>query len=511
MAPSPPLLRMVISAALILIVALIGCSDEFHPTMGTLRVEFAAQSPDIIDGVEVFLNGVRVLKPINNGILELQLDAGDYRIQPVTADTCVVPDPPLINVTVNVGRPTSSSFDLLVASGVTVTSNLDGLPILLDGESTGKVTPATLGCVEPGSHRVELDLDCNGPVEPPGADVDVEEGSSHAVEIFVPTLEVQGNVPGLDILLDGASTGYQVPAVMACVSPGSHTVSIALNGEVFATEQILMGDQPQQLRVDVPRPTVLEVIGWVTCSNCPLADEATEALILEPEFQEHVYRLEIHRNLFGTPLDIFGNEETMTRYRHYIPNDNLGVPLMVFNGTDYIRGAEEFGLLLQDLRETSRSQMDDNETSWLIELSDLEEVQPYDPKQQGGEVYRLTARVLVIGDLSDTTPVLYAFAYKNKIDHVNFEHQEQIRFYDVVRTIVGPIPLNEAPYILTNRGDEAQIPLEFSYPTGERFGTADSEPPHFQGYGIVVMIQEPVDFEPDHQSRIYQAARVTWE
>lgn len=505
---SPRILRYPVFAMMAMVLVVIGCSDEFYPTRGTLKIEIDSSSPDIMQGARVFLNGVRILEPIQDGLVELQLEPGDYRIQPVPADTCVSPDPPLINVTVQAGYSTASSFTFLVSSGVTVTSNLEGVPILLDGESTGKVTPATLGCVEPGSRRVELDLDCG---ESHGAEVMVVEDSSHAVEILVPTLEVRGNVAGLDILVDGEDTGSRVPAVLPCMSPGSHTVSVALRGEILASQDIVMGEEPQQVKVDIPRPTVLEVAGFVFCSNCPLADEATEALVHEPEFADDVYRMEIHMNLRQSPADIFGNDETMTRYRHYIPDDNLGVPLIVFNGAEHIRGASEFGPLLQELREKSRAEMENNETSWHIELRDFEEIEPYNPDEEGGEVYRVTARVLVVGELEDTNPVLYGFAYKTEIDHKNLSHPEQTKFYDVVRTIVGPLPLGEPPYDLARVGDEVLIPLEFSYPTGEKFGTTDSQPPHFDGYGIVVTIQSSEAFEPAHNSKIYQAARITWD
>jgi hypothetical protein len=155
--------------------------------------------------------------------------------------------------------------------------------------------------------------------------------------------------------------------------------------------------------------------------------------------------------------------------------------------------------------------MENNETSWHIELRDFEEIEPYNPDEEGGEVYRVTARVLVVGELEDVNPVLYGFAYKTDVDHKNLAHPEQTKFYDVVRTIVGPIPLGEPPYDLARVGDEALIPLEFSYPTGEKFGTTDSQPPHFDGYGIVVTIQSSEAFEPAHDSKIYQAARITWD
>jgi hypothetical protein len=498
---SPRVLRYAVFAMMAMVLVVIGCSDEFYPTRGTLHIEIDSSSPDIMQGARVYLNGVRILEPIQDGTVELQLEPGDYRIQPVPADTCVSPDPSLITVTVRAGYSTASSFTFLVDSGVTVTSNLEGAPILLDGKPTGKVTPATLGCVEPGSRRVELDLNCG---ESHGADVVVVEDSSHAVEILVPTLEVQGNVAGLEILVDGEETGSRVPAHLPCVSPGPHTVSVAIRGE------IVMGEEPQQIKVDIPRPTVLEVVGFVFCSNCPLADEATETLVHEPEFQDNIYRLEIHLDTGGGLPDIFGNKETMTRYTHYTFQDQR-VPLMVFNGAEHIRGAEEFESLLQELREKSRAEMENNETSWHIELRDFEEIEPYNPDEEGGEVYRVTARVLVVGELEDTNPVLYGFAYKTDIDHKNLSHPEQTKFYDVVRTIVGPLPLGEPPYDLARVGDEVLIPLEFSYPTGEKFGTTDSQPPHFDGYGIVVTIQSSEAFEPTYNSKIYQAARITWD
>jgi len=49
----------------------------------------------------------------------------------------------------------------LPTGSIFVTSNVDGAPILLDGEETGKVTPDTLTQVDIGNHTVTVDFSCH--------------------------------------------------------------------------------------------------------------------------------------------------------------------------------------------------------------------------------------------------------------------------------------------------------------------------------------------------------------
>jgi hypothetical protein len=234
----------------------------------------------------------------------------------------------------------------------------------------------------------------------------------------------------------------------------------------------------------------------------------TEVVAQEGVFD--IIRMEIHR-YWGNPLDIFGNEQTMARYLQFMDIPDGGerpAPQMLFNGIDNIEGATSHDQLYQDLNDRSRLHEADNATSWFLQLDNLQEVQPYDPGARGGEVYTVDARVLVVGELDDSIPVFYAFAYKTGIHYVNPWHPDQDHFYDVVRTVKGPTPLNEAPYALSERGDEAVIPLEIHFPTGEQFESPATPEPDFEGYGIVILVQTAAEF-PD--GRIHQAARMTWD
>jgi len=514
-----PALRPSLLPALLAIAAaavIFGCADDLTPTLGTLRVEIASSSPGAADEVDLFLDGDAVGGSVEDGVLLLRLEPGDYIVSAVSRDTCVVVDPPQVAITVEVGRSSESRMEVVVSSGVSVTSNVDGLPILLDGAETGRVTPATLSCIPPGDHRIDLELNCFDLQEPVGADVTVFADSSVAVDIQAPNLEIASNANFLDVVVDGVETGYETPAIL-CMSPGLHTVSLEINGDVLASQDVEMGTAPQTIRVDVPvtRPAVLEVMGWVVCANCPRADEFTEMLVHDPEFAGRVYRLEVHFDMTpgGPPhpvVDIFGNPDTQRRVDTYPTSFGEQAPVMVFNGTDEKIGAERDEPLFDILAEKARAQLEDSGTPWLVFLKNLEEVQGYDPGARGDEIYKVEACVSVVAPLDGTIPVLYGFAFKTGIDHVNRIEPSQTRFYDVVRTVVGPIPLNEARYDLNEVGDGARIELEFHYPANaEEPFEAFSEGPDFDGYGIVAIVQTAGEAYPGN--RIHNAARLEWD
>ncbi|MBD3335659.1 MAG: hypothetical protein GF355_09100 [Candidatus Eisenbacteria bacterium] len=489
------------AAGLAAALVLPGCEDDLSPSQGTLRVELTSNAEGGTQNVEVYVDGELMTDALEDGVLELHLEPGEYSVRAVPADTCATADPPDASLRVEAGRTASGTIAIRVGSGLEIVSNVAGLPILLDGEPTGRVTPATLGCVTPGMHRVELQLDCSGTPYTVGQDCVAPEDSIFTVEILAPTLEVASNAACVDVYLDGAPTGYLTRQTIPCVAPGSHTVSLVHDEEILASTEIEMDEAPLtvHLDVDVEREIIMEVLGYLTCSNCPLADEVTHDLVRDPEFAGRVHRLEIHHS-FGP--EIFATTQTAERNDYYDPD---GHPYTVINGTDGFLGAPGYDALYSNLAQSSRGHLEDAQTSWLIVLRDLEAVEPYDPQSHGGELYNLTACVSLIDEPSTGTPVLYAYAYKTDIDWQNPYHPEQTEFHDVVRTIVGPIPLNEAPYELAEAGDAAQINLEIRYPTNEvdLYG----EPWEFGGYGIVVFIQTAGSFP---QGPVQQAAHIAW-
>ncbi|MBU1699249.1 MAG: PEGA domain-containing protein [Candidatus Eisenbacteria bacterium] len=499
---------VIVLGALSLILIIAGCKDDLAPTMGTLQVQLTSSCIGGTDDVTLYLNGNDVTASISDDLLELRLEPGEYTITAVPADSCLTMNPSELTCNVEVGHVCKYGMEVIVAFGLTVTSNIEGAAILIDDAPTGKYTPATINCVSAGPHRVELDVPCFGTESRPGMDIEALPDSAVTVDIISPSLTITSNAPCVDIYFNGESTGYQVGAFLPCVGPGAHTIGLGVEDSILVEAEVEMGTAPKQVVVDIPvvRRTILEVLGWVTCTFCPIADEVTCRLVHDPEFSEHILRVEVHQDLDNLVQDVFGNDDTQFRYDQYPMS--AGAPLMVFNGGDYIRGAPAGGAeaLFEALAEKARVEIANQETSWLIILKDLEEVQPWSSELNGGEVYRLTACISVVSPLDESIPVLYAFAYKTDIEYTNVHDPDQNLFHDVVRTIRGPLPLKDAPYNMTNVGDAAQIELEFEFPSNEIDHLQAPWP--FGGYGIVVFIQTAEDF-PD--GKIHQAARITWD
>ncbi len=125
------------------------------------------------------------------------------------------------------------------AASLSIRSDPPGAKILIDGESTGRETPAELA-LEPGLHRVELRLEGRGSwsetIEVAGA------GPLDLSAELVPaggSIEIETVPAGAEISLDGALRG-EAPLLIEDLAPGEHSVVARAAGRLSARKAALV-------------------------------------------------------------------------------------------------------------------------------------------------------------------------------------------------------------------------------------------------------------------------------
>jgi len=122
-----------------------------------------------------------------------------------------------------------------------VDSTPQGATIILDGERTRVVTPATLE-IDPGTHQLTLELAGYQDYE---ETFSVQDGDTHYVDAMLDvmvntTLNVTTTPAGASIYIDGAYTGYFSPAVIQGIEPGYHFIRLYYPGYNEVTYYVLI-------------------------------------------------------------------------------------------------------------------------------------------------------------------------------------------------------------------------------------------------------------------------------
>jgi uncharacterized repeat protein (TIGR01451 family) len=142
-------------------------------------------------------------------------------------------------ITVSIGSTVTVDFQLVLippppqTGSISVKSSPAGAAILLDGTGTGKITPATLDSVAPGSHTVTVSLKGYNPAS---MDVTVSAGSTATADFVLNQIPQTGSIAvsstpvGAMIEIDGVSTGKVTPYTFDNIAPGDHAVSVSLKG-----------------------------------------------------------------------------------------------------------------------------------------------------------------------------------------------------------------------------------------------------------------------------------------
>ncbi|MSQ02775.1 MAG: hypothetical protein EXR71_12940 [Myxococcales bacterium] len=144
-------------------------------------------------------------------------------------------------------------FAAAIAGELTVSSNLDGLTIVLNGEDTGKTTPAVLRNVKAGRVTVLVGDLCRAGE----ATVDLREDEAREVEVFAEeqlamlTVLVRPAQATLDVNGGVVRISPNVPVGLPC---GTYEVSAKLKGYATASYSLeLIGGQELELPIELEK------------------------------------------------------------------------------------------------------------------------------------------------------------------------------------------------------------------------------------------------------------------
>lgn len=252
----------------------LSCADDVaRPTHGTVEVRLSSPAAGGFVGARIESDGDTLVAHTSSSSYLLRLPAGPRTLSLHKECAGIHPEPE-VSVTVEAGRTTLLSWEILPGQAIEVTSSIPGASIILNGEDTGEVTPATLGCAETGLHTVQ-------------------------------------------VRLVGATAG---PDSVRTVEVTSQTVSVFFD----------LAPIPQQ------RGVLLEVFTATYCPNCPVADAAAENLHDRPEIASRGYAgVQVHASWGGS--DPFYNEAGLLG-RLNLFDAHSGLPKTFFSGTNPMVG-----------------------------------------------------------------------------------------------------------------------------------------------------------------------------
>ena len=149
-----------LAAAFVVILfgTLSGCRESLpDPTEAQVEIRFLSAESGLAEGAEVFLDGNRIRASLSEETIDTLLTAGEHTI--VFRKTCVAVEPSeTLTIQVDAGGAQQVDFHLAPASNVLVVdSDIEGAAISLNGVPTGRTTPSSFVCMEPGRYQVGLD------------------------------------------------------------------------------------------------------------------------------------------------------------------------------------------------------------------------------------------------------------------------------------------------------------------------------------------------------------------
>ncbi|MCK9276805.1 MAG: PEGA domain-containing protein [Methanoculleus sp.] len=217
----------------------------------------------LIDAVRAFLVLFSII-PVTSPAADPVPDPVQVPAEPVPTPDPVPAEPapaPAVDIT-------TMRFGLLVLS------DPPGALIDLDGEYTGKTTPATFASLPGGNHSVRVRMD---DVEPEERTVLLERDDEILIELAGAAAGSPGPLPnwdrncyggvyvdsypeGADILVDGQKANRKTPCVIYGLKEGLHTIKVQQGKTVFASEK-------ERVRVD--RNSITRVM--FTSGNADLA------------------------------------------------------------------------------------------------------------------------------------------------------------------------------------------------------------------------------------------------
>ncbi|MEW5854536.1 MAG: PEGA domain-containing protein, partial [Myxococcota bacterium] len=164
-------------------------------------------------------------------ILRLSLARGDKPCGVLRPDTFSLE--PVQDLTLGTTQPVGT---------LTVVTTPPGATINVDGRDLGP-TPASLDCMEPGTHTVKLTREGH---DPDSRTVEVRAGDEHTLEVKLRRLEgylkVRTHPSGGEVWIDGVLVGV-APLEKHAVTPGKHVVSLRYPGGARVRRELVFQDR----------------------------------------------------------------------------------------------------------------------------------------------------------------------------------------------------------------------------------------------------------------------------
>lgn len=146
-----------VSALIVGTVLLAGCQDELPPpTSGTLSLVVSEETAGAATGAILYVDDVVWAQSMTSSTYDMVLPVGTHTIRAEKECTSFFPNSTM-TVEVKAGGQERMGLHATTNEGLLVESTFPGARIFVDGEDTGRVTPATL-CASAGTHTVALEF-----------------------------------------------------------------------------------------------------------------------------------------------------------------------------------------------------------------------------------------------------------------------------------------------------------------------------------------------------------------
>jgi hypothetical protein len=149
-------------------------------------------------------------------------------------------------VVVNVGKNTIVKFNIGDQKGsIQVDSIPSGALVILDGRSTGKLTPTTLSDVTIGNHTILCKIDGYGE-HSQNIVVNGDQTTTISLDCRdtpIGSIYVDSVPSGAGIYLDGFDMDYKTPATLSTISAGNHTILCKMNGYPDKSQTVVVNSR----------------------------------------------------------------------------------------------------------------------------------------------------------------------------------------------------------------------------------------------------------------------------
>jgi hypothetical protein len=266
--------RIAAAIAALGVLALVSCKDDIAPpTLGRVEIRLASPTSGGIMGARIYWGDSLLVASVDRDAYSFILPAGAQTFRLEQDCSQITPEESRV-IQVEPGRSETFSWSIAQSQAIEVISSMPGASIRLDGVDTGLNTPATIGCVQPGTHQVSVSL-------------------------------------------LGATAG----------ADSAKTVEVGEGGVQVSFDLLPV---PQR------RTALLEIFTSTYCPFCATADAAAESLWTRVGPADGYIGVQVHT--FWGGADSIATPTSIARDAFYGNMQDHGLPAAVAAGTELIRG-----------------------------------------------------------------------------------------------------------------------------------------------------------------------------